>query len=69
MKNEYFVLLSHSSFAPFGQHSQLHFALQGVVQRGRSDKQMQGHRDQLSSPTRLIPTWKAKCIKMHLFPL
>lgn len=66
MKNQCFVLLSRSSLAPFGQHSQLHFVLQGVVQWGLTDKQMQGHRDQLSSPTRIITIWKAKCIKTAL---
>lgn len=66
MKNQCFVLLSRSSLAPFGQHSQLHFVLHGAVQRGLTDKQMQGHRDQLSSPTRIITIWKAKCIKTAL---
>lgn len=63
MNNGIFVLLSSGSFAPFSQCSQLHFELQGAVQPGHSDKEKQGHHDQLSSPTRIITIWKAKCIK------
>ena len=67
MNNDFSVLLSSSSSAPFGQCSQLHFELQGAIQPGLSDKQKQSHHDQLSSPATISTIWKAKCIKIRAY--